>query len=462
MYIFKINGIENTNQYEELIKVFLTQDEYRLMKPEAMQSAGFQEEIQSAEPCVSKEFIFDGDKDKLKREIYRYLENETGKSPKWGILTGIRPVKLAGEMTDLLGHDETLRKLDDEYLLHPEKSSLITDILGYQRRLLGKPEKDSLSIYLGIPFCPTRCLYCSFTSNQVKKPDIDRYLQALHKEIEYCGAKMAKRKDAPESLYIGGGTPTTLDEVQLEELLKKISVCFDLSRLKEFTVEAGRPDTITPEKLQVMKCYGVDRISINPQSMKQHTLELIGRAHTVDQTLEAFKMARDAGFDCINTDLIAGLPEESLEDFKNSVDTMIGLGAENITVHTLAVKRASRLKELDAEFNYRREDLREEMLTYAHEALGKAGYEPYYLYRQKHTSGNTENIGFCKKDLISAYNVRIMEEAQSILALGAGGISKVYYPEENRLERVANVSNYEIYIERINEMIQRKETNFWR
>ena len=462
MYKFIIEGIENTNQYEELIKVFLTQEEYALISRDDMQNAELQDEEQSAQPHIFKEFCFEGDKDKLKREIYRFLEKETGKSPKWGILTGIRPVKLAGEMTDQLGGDEALKKLDDEYLLHPEKSRLITNILDYQRKLLGKPEKDSLSIYLGIPFCPTRCLYCSFTSNQVKKPEIDRYLEALHKEIEYCGAKMAQRNDAPESIYIGGGTPTTLDELQLEGLLKKISECFDLSKLKEFTVEAGRPDTITPKKLEVMKRYGVDRISINPQSMKQHTLEIIGRAHTVDQTLEAFKKARDAGFDCINADLIAGLPEESLEDFKNSVDTMIDLGAENITVHTLAVKRASRLKEFDAEFNYRREDLREEMLTYAHIALSKAGYEPYYLYRQKHTSGNTENIGFCKRDLISAYNVRIMEEAQSILALGAGGISKVYYPDENRLERVANVSNYEIYIDRIDEMILRKDNNFWR
>lgn len=452
MYI-SIRGLENTNQYEELIKVFLSQDEYELISPE---------EMQRAVNLNFKEFVFEGDKDKLKREIYRFLQEKTGKSPKWGILTGIRPVKLAGEIVDEFGMEETLRKFDDEYLLHHEKSRLITGILDYQRKLLGKPEKNSLSMYLGIPFCPTRCLYCSFTSNQVKKPEIDRYLQALHKEIEYCGAKLAKRSDKLESLYIGGGTPTTLDEVQLEELLKKIKDSFDLSHIKEFTVEAGRPDTITPEKLQVLKSYGVERISINPQSMKQKTLELIGRAHTTDQTLEAFKMAREAGFECINTDLIAGLPEESLEDFKNSVDTMIELGAENITVHTLAVKRASRLKEMDAEFNYRREDLREEMLMYAHEALAKSGYEPYYLYRQKHTSGNTENIGFCKNDLISAYNVRIMEEAQSILALGAGGISKVYYPEENRLERVANVSNYEIYIDRIDEMIQRKENNFWR
>ena len=196
--------------------------------------------------------------------------------------------------------------------------------------------------------------------------------------------------------------------------------------------------------------------------MKQETLDIIGRAHTVRETEAAFEMARDAGFDCINADLIAGLPQEETDDFSRSLNRMIAMGAENITVHTLAVKKASRLMELDSDFNYKREDICGSMLEYAHEALKKSGYEPYYLYRQKHTSGNTENVGFCRKDLISPYNVRIMEEAQSILALGAGGISKVYYPDENRLERVVNVSNYEIYIDRIDEMILRKENNFWR
>ncbi|MDO4745009.1 MAG: coproporphyrinogen dehydrogenase HemZ [Bacillota bacterium] len=455
MYTFKIEGIENTNQYEELIKVFLSPGEFKLIKEDDL-------DIQSSELQSAVVFSFKGDKEELKRDIYRFLQKETGKTPKWGILTGIRPVKLAGEMTDLLGRDETLRRLSDEYLLHPEKTELITNILDYQRRLLGKPQKNSLSIYAGIPFCPTRCLYCSFTSNQVKKPEIDRYLQALHKEIEYCGEKLRSHEIAAESLYIGGGTPTTLDEAQLEVLLDKLRSCFDMSELKEFTVEAGRPDTITREKLEVMKAAGVGRISINPQSMKQHTLDLIGRAHTTEETVKAFELAGKVGFECINADLIAGLPEEDVDDFKDSLDTMIGLGAENITVHTLAVKRASRLKEMDDKFNYRREEVREAMLAYAHSKLKAEGYVPYYLYRQKHTSGNTENIGFCKNDLISPYNVRIMEEAQSILALGAGGISKVYYPDENRLERVANVSNYEIYIDRIDEMIERKENNFWR
>lgn len=450
MYTFKIKGVENINQYEELIKVFLPANMYVLSEEEAVGDEN------------AAVFTFEGDKDALKRNIYRYLSEATGKSPKWGILTGIRPVKLAGELSDRLGCEEAAKKLMEDYLIHPQKVSLVMDILDYQRRLLGRPHKDSISIYMGIPFCPTRCLYCSFTSNQVKKPEIDRYLQALYKEIDYCAERIRCGSYSAESLYIGGGTPTSLDEYQLEQLLDRICSSFDVRTMREFTVEAGRPDTITPEKLRLMKKYGVGRISINPQSMKQETLDIIGRAHTVRETEAAFEMARDAGFDCINADLIAGLPQEETDDFSRSLNRMIAMGAENITVHTLAVKKASRLMELDSDFNYKREDICGSMLEYAHEALKKSGYEPYYLYRQKHTSGNTENVGFCRKDLISPYNVRIMEEAQSILALGAGGISKVYYPDENRLERVVNVSNYEIYIDRIDEMILRKENNFWR
>ena len=243
--------------------------------------------------------------------------------------------------------------------------------------------------------------------------------------------------------------------------MQKVREHFDLTHIKEFTVEAGRPDTITEGKLDIMQRYGVDRISINPQSMKQETLDLIGRAHTVKDVERAFALAKLHGPQIINTDIIAGLPGEDFEDFKYSLESIIGLAATNITLHTLAVKRASRLKEMDEEFNYRNEELREEMLTYAMQRLRESGYRPYYLYRQKHTSGNTENIGFCRDDAASVYNIRIMEEAQSILALGAGGISKIWFPAENRLERVANVSNYEIYIDRIDEMKERKRIGFF-
>lgn len=283
----------------------------------------------------------------------------------------------------------------------------------------------------------------------------------MFREIDYASEETRRTGANLESLYIGGGTPTSLQADSLRRLLEKISGSFDIKALKEFTVEAGRPDTITEEKLYTMKEAGVDRISINPQSMNEKTLKIIGRSHTAEDIERAFDMAKKAGFDTINADLIAGLPGEDMNDFRYSLDRVLKLGAKNITLHTLSVKRASRLKEADEFYNYKNENTVEDMLSYALKHMRSQGYEPYYLYRQKHTSGNTENIGFCKDDRVSVYNIRIMEEAQSILALGAGGISKVYFPDENRLERVANVSNYEIYIDRIDEMINRKKKGFF-
>ncbi|MDD4200984.1 MAG: coproporphyrinogen dehydrogenase HemZ [Eubacteriales bacterium] len=443
MYRFSFKNIDKTSQYEELIKEFL--------QP-------FQYEITSSE---NADFIYDfqGDKEEIKKQIYNDLVKTTGKAPRWGILTGIRPVKLAGELKDRgFSPSSYLRR---NYLVEKSKAVLAEEILDYQRKIIGIPEKNSLSMYIGIPFCPTRCLYCSFTSNQVSDSEIERYLDALYREIDFASSSVTDSEYKLESVYLGGGTPTTLNAKQLDMLLHKISKGFDLAKLKEFTVEAGRPDTIDMDRLIVLKSYGVDRISINPQTMKEKTLEIIGRRHSVNDIYKAFEIAHETGFEIINTDLIAGLPGESFEDFVNSLEEIVHLGASNITLHTLAVKRASKLKEMDENFNYKEEELREKMLDWAHGALRKKGYKPYYLYRQKHTSGNTENTGFCRKDKVSAYNIRIMEEAQSILALGAGGISKRYFPEENRLERVANVSNFEIYINRIDEMIDRKQKGFF-
>ncbi|MBQ0078866.1 MAG: coproporphyrinogen dehydrogenase HemZ [Eubacterium sp.] len=443
----KFNGIDNTNQYEELIKIFLQPSEYEIIRDEAE---------------AEYEYVFNGDKDEVKRQLYGDLSRLTGKSPKWGILTGIRPVKLAGELFKEHGDLAAVREiLENHYLLNKEKSNLVTDILQYQIDELGRPATNSLGVYIGIPFCPTRCLYCSFTSNQVKESEYERYLVTLLDEIRYAGKAAADDGYVIESIYMGGGTPTTLSADQLDRLLTCVEESFDMSAVKEYTVEGGRPDTITTDKLEVLKKHNVERISINPQTMKDETLELIGRRHSVQQVREAFEMANEVGIKTINADLIAGLPEEDLDDFKNSLNEIIRLGASNITVHTLAVKRASRLKEFDENFNYKQEELREQMLKYARETLLAEGFKPYYLYRQKHTSGNTENIGYCKPGTISTYNVRIMEEAQSILALGAGGLSKIYFPEENRLERVPNVSNYEIYIDRIDEMIERKNKGFF-
>ncbi|MCQ2545964.1 MAG: coproporphyrinogen dehydrogenase HemZ [Clostridia bacterium] len=443
MYKFRFNNIENASQYEELIKEFLQPSQYEIVR----------------EGDSDFTYDFQGDREEIKRRLFTDLAKITGKRPRWGILTGIRPVKLAGELADR-GHDPK-EYLKDNYLVEESKAALATEILDYQRKIIGRPARNSLSMYLGIPFCPTRCLYCSFTSNQVPDSEIERYLEALHREIDFAASGVADSDFVLESVYFGGGTPTTLNASQLDRLLSRIGKSFDLSGLKEFTVEAGRPDTIDEEKLRVLKAHGVDRISINPQTMKEKTLELIGRRHTVEDVYRAFEAAHKTGFEIINTDLIAGLPEESFPDFARSLEEIVSLGASNITLHTLAVKRASKLKEMDENFNYRDEELREQMLDFAHETLRGKGFRPYYLYRQKHTSGNTENTGFCLDDRVSAYNIRIMEEAQSILALGAGGISKIYFPDENRLERVANVSNYEIYIERLDEMLDRKRKGFF-
>ncbi len=456
MFRFKFYGLNNTNQIEELIKEFLQPSEYEILNSDINENDDH-----------TFVYVYRDDRNELKQKVYDDLSKATGKAPRWGILTGIRPVKLAYELK--AKHELDLGDyLRGYYRLSDDKARLTEEIMNYQLETIGRPKAGSLGLYVGIPFCPTRCLYCSFTSNQVKGDEIDRYLEALHKEVEYAGQAALDTGQKLESIYFGGGTPTSLNPDQLDSLLDKVKKSFaieQVNELKEFTVEAGRPDTITQEKLQVLKEHGVGRISINPQTMKIRTLELIGRAHTVDDVYRAFEIANKVGFGgsagIINTDLIAGLPEESFEDFQRSLDEILKLGSENITLHTLAVKRASRLKEMDETFNYKEEELRERMLDYAHELLRKRAYKPYYLYRQKHTSGNTENVGFCLRDTVSTYNIRIMEEAQSILALGAGGISKVFFPEENRLERVANVSNYEIYIDRIKEMIERKRKNFF-
>lgn len=453
MYKINILNVDNLYDYNELIKIFLNPKDYVVNDPEIVD---FDIEITINEDNST-------DKHKIKKEIYEKLASATGLRPQWGTLTGVRPVKLAGEIYDqCLDKAKTIETLKDRFLLSDQKAQLIVDTYLRQQKVFGKPQENSAGLYIGIPFCPTRCSYCSFASNQVKDSEIERYLQALLKEIQYVGKKIRENNVLIESIYIGGGTPTTLSADQLETLLSTIEENIDLQNNKEFTVEAGRPDTITLEKLQVIKDHGIKRISINPQTMKDHTLELIGRKHSSQAIFEAFDMAHQVGIEEINADIIAGLPEETAEDFKSTLETVISLEPKNITVHTLAVKRASRLHEEDEDYHYRQGRLVEEMLKISRQMLGEKGFIPYYLYRQKHMAGAFENIGYSINDTDCLYNVRIMEEKQSIIALGAGGISKAYYPEENRHERVPNVTNYEIYIQRLDEMIERKENNLFR
>ena len=453
MYKIKLLNFEKKYLLEEMIKIFLQPEEYEIVADEAEED--------------EKTLVFNRenteDKNVLKREIYDCLSKVTGKKPEWGILTGIRPVKLCGEYYDKCrSAEETIKHLEDFYYINSEKAKQIMDMYLYQEDVMGRAEKRSCSIYIGIPFCPTRCVYCSFASNQVPESEISRYLEALLKEIEFTGKRMKETGLVPETIYIGGGTPTTLTAEEMDILLSKAEECFDLSALREFTVEAGRPDTITKEKLLVIKKHGIERISINPQSMKEKTLELIGRKHSAEDIRRAFADAKEAGFKDINADIIAGLPEETTEDFVKTLQEVIELEPENITVHCLAVKKASRLIDIDKNYHYKQADTVSEMLERSREILADKGFVPYYLYRQKHMAGAYENTGYCIKGTECIYNMRIMDEHQTIIALGAGGISKMYYPEENRLERVPNVTNYEEYIKRIDEMLMRKEMNIFK
>ena len=462
MYKILLKQIEKKYEYVELIKVFLTPDQFEALTESELESEGNVPDTTSDSWIIINE---SGSKDRneIKRELFSRLSQVTGQTPPWGILTGVRPVKLTGELYHKLGSENKVRQcLKHEYLVSDEKTNLLLETWDYQQQVLGSPPDAGVGLYIGIPFCPTRCLYCSFPSNQKGTEEIAKYLDALFTEIRYCGRRMCETGLWPESVYIGGGTPTTLSANQLDKLLTEVETHIDLSRTKEFTVEAGRPDTITEEKLRVLKQHGIARISINPQSMKKRTLELIGRSHGPEDIFEAFQKTADTGISMVNADVIAGLPEETPEDYRNTLETIIGLAPENITVHTIAVKRASRLIDQDPEYHYRQGQIVSEMLENGSRMLLEAGYRPYYLYRQKHMAGSFENVGYCKGDTPCIYNIRIMEEQQTIIALGAGGISKVYFPAENRLERVPNVTNYEVYIDRITEMLERKEKNLFK
>lgn len=403
------------------------------------------------------------EKNKAKRFIYDSLAELTGYRPAWGTLTGVRPTKLANELMsrDGLDYDQVADIFHNVYYVSDEKTQLVLDTCRNQSFITGSPAGRTAGVYIGIPFCPTRCLYCSFTSNQADESAMERYLEALLKEIKSVGSRMKALDVKPESVYIGGGTPTSLSAGALQRLLNQVCLSFDMSEVKEFCTEAGRPDTITAEKLAVMKAHGVDRISINPQSMNDSTLRLIGRSHCVDDIYEAFDIAAKSGIQHINTDLIAGLPGEDHAMFMHTLREVIRLAPDNITVHTLAVKRASRLREQDSDYHYSGGDEVGRMVSDAAAELRRNGYFPYYMYRQKHMTGNFENVSYAKKGTESVYNIRIMDEHQTIIALGAGGISKAYYDDGNRLERVPNVSNFEVYIQRIDEMIQRKEQKLY-
>ena len=453
MYRFYINNVSNEYHYTELARVFLADDEF-----EAIPFTAPDSELCLKEGSYLINRRGSDDRDEIKREMYHLLSELTGMTSGWGTLTGVRPLKLAYEMLDEAGSVEGMRTLMAErYLVSQSKIDLLTEILEYQTSVLSGDPSEKASLYIGIPFCPTRCEYCAFASVTAPDEDIAEYFALLLEEIRYMGRLVRENGTIIESVYVGGGTPTTLSEEQLGSLIDAVRDEFGIDPSAiEFTIEAGRPDTITPGKLQVMRDRGIGRISINPQSMKDETLRRIGRDHTAQDIRDAYRLSADYGFDVINADLIAGLPGEELEDFEATLEEILALGANNITVHTLSVKRGSRLREHDPEYYRRDTDKVSRMVDTARMRLSEEGFYPYYIYRQKHQMGALENVGYCRADKHSIYNIRIMEEKQTVIALGAGGIGKIYYPDEDRLERVANVSNYKVYNERFDEMLERK------
>ncbi len=398
----------------------------------------------------------------LKRVLYRGLSELTGNRLPWGTLTGVRPVKIAFER---LEHEESKADIAaymrEEYLCSGEKTELSLQVAGRELELLRKMDyRNGYSVYIGIPFCPSTCLYCSFTSYSLDRfgSMTEQYLQALFKEIDYAGTCCKGKKLI--TVYLGGGTPTTLSEGQLDRLLDHIGKSFDFKHVMEYTVEAGRPDSITRDKLNILMEHGVSRISINPQSMRQKTLNIIGRRHTVEQVTEAFHMARSCGHDNINMDIIIGLPGEDKEDVEYTLREIDKLKPDSLTVHTLALKRAARLNIEKEEYRSLVSKGASDMLELTAEYARQAHYLPYYLYRQKNMADNLENIGYAHYGKEGLYNILIMEEKQTILALGAGALSKFIFYDENRIERVENVKSLKDYIGRIDEMIERKQVFF--
>ena len=487
LYRYEIHSLLKAFYPQETVKVFVGEPDVRKYPEPAFLRAEFQENYIEMKLMGAGSGCADGEqrvKEDLVRRIqapggiryneknpecktaakhllYGMLSEYTGTSLPWGELIGIRPTKIA--MGRLRSGDSTAEAalyMQREHLVSPEKALLAAKIAERERKILsGIHYENGYSLYVGIPFCPTTCLYCSFTSFPLTswKGRVDTYLDALEREMEASAPLMEGR--ILDTLYIGGGTPTTLLPAQSERLIGMIGRYFDLSALQEFTVEAGRPDSIDAEKLEILKKCGVGRISVNPQTMRDRTLKLIGRQHSAAQTEDAFRLAREAGFDNINMDIILGLPGETVEDVQYTIDVIKSLCPDDLTVHSLAVKRASRLQKWIEKNGFDSINNTDESMMIAAKGAADMGMKPYYLYRQKNMSGNFENVGYAGEGKAGIYNILIMEEKQSILALGAGSISKGVFPG-GRIERCDDAKEVAVYIDHIEKMIERKRKLF--
>ena len=468
MIYIKISDMDFYDDAVVLIKSFYPRTEVMQYQEQAEQTRTAQDIV--IEPEVPEK---DGRSKKelheaFKCTLYTKLSAQLNKTLPWGYLTGVRPSKIAYTLLEKgADREQILEEFTKKHLVSEKKAQLALQVAQTEKSILEKMDyKNGYSLYIGIPFCPTTCLYCSFTSYSLAayQSKVQPYLEALLKEMKYVSEAMRGRR--LDTVYFGGGTPTTLSAGQLDMLLTELERQFDLSACRELTVEAGRPDSITYEKLCVLKAHHVDRISINPQTMNQQTLDLIGRRHTVEQIEEAFALAGKAGLDNINMDMILGLPGENKEMLQHTLEKIKALAPESLTVHSLAIKRAAALNIWREKYLDLQMDNSDEIVSMAADYAHQMGHQPYYMYRQKNMAGNFENVGYSKPGLECIYNILIMEEKQTIIAMGAGASTKIVFQNETeggqagRIERIENVKDVTNYIQRIDEMIERKQKFF--
>ena len=468
MIYIKISDMDFYDDAVVLIKSFYPRTEVMQYQEQAEQTRTAQDIV--IEPEVPEK---DGRSKKelheaFKCTLYTKLSAQLNKTLPWGYLTGVRPSKIAYTLLEKgADREQILEEFTKKHLVSEKKAQLALQVAQTEKSILEKMDyKNGYSLYIGIPFCPTTCLYCSFTSYSLAayQSKVQPYLEALLKEMKYVSEAMRGRR--LDTVYFGGGTSTTLSAGQLDMLLTELERQFDLSACRELTVEAGRPDSITYEKLCVLKAHHVDRISINPQTMNQQTLDLIGRRHTVEQIEEAFALAGKAGLDNINMDMILGLPGENKEMVQHTLEKIKALAPESLTVHSLAIKRAAALNIWREKYLDLQMDNSDEIVSMAADYAHQMGHQPYYMYRQKNMAGNFENVGYSKPGLECIYNILIMEEKQTIIAMGAGASTKIVFQNETeggqagRIERIENVKDVTNYIQRIDEMIERKRKFF--
>lgn len=390
--------------------------------------------------------------------LYKVLSDISGFYPSWGILYGVRPARLMHATVEAVGEDKARERFLAN-LVRPEKIDLALEVMRHENEIIRLSENNSFSLYVSIPFCPTRCSYCSFVSHSIQnaKNLIDPYVDLLCRELEVNGQIAADLGLRLETIYFGGGTPTTLNAGQLDKILKTIERCFDLSTLREYTVEAGRPDTVTKAKLDMLKAHNVGRISINPQTFSDSVLEHIGRKHTACQTITAFELARQRGFDNINMDFIAGLNTDTLDSFKKSIDKAVELGAESITVHNLALKSGAYLVTESEYYDLSLKNTAADMIDYSYKTLKGSEYYPYYMYRQSKSLGNLENVGWCRQGYDCLYNVYMMDETHTVFAAGAGSVTKLKKQSTGYIERIYNYKYPYEYLNNFEEMLKRKQ-----